>query len=96
MKEGEDMLKCISKHLGIADQLVLVGADVSEQEQAREVLLSLPESYDNLVNALEFSDDLALPVLRQRLLWDEQERKQRASDSRSRRCFSEFKQVLTK
>ena len=43
----------------------------------------MPESYDNLVNALEFSDDLTLPVLCQRLLLEEQKRKQRASEGRS-------------
>ena len=72
MKEGEDMLKHINKHQEIVDQLVAVGAEISEQEQVWELLLSLPESYDNLVNALEFSDDLTLPVLRQRLLLEEQ------------------------
>ena len=71
MKEGEDMLKHINKHQEIVDQLVSVGADISEQELVWELLLSLPESYDNLVNALEFSDDLTLPVLRQRLLLEE-------------------------
>ena len=83
MKEGEDMLRHINKHQEIVDQLVSVGADISEQEQVWELLLSLPESYDNLVNALEFSDDLTLPVLRQRLLLEEQKRKQRASEGRS-------------
>ena len=83
MKEGEDMLRHINKHQEIVDQLVSVGADISKQEQVWELLLSLPESYDNLVNALEFSDDLTLPVLRQRLFLEEQKRKQRASEGRS-------------
>ena len=83
MKEGENMLKHINKQQEIVNQLVSVGADISEQEQVWELLLSLPESYNNLVNALEFSDDLTLPVLRQRLLLEEQKRKQRASEGRS-------------
>ena len=65
------------------DQLLSVGADISEQEQVWELLLSLPESYDNLINALEFSDDLTLPVLRQRLLLEEQKIQQRAGEGRS-------------
>ena len=91
MKEGEDMLKHINKHQEIVDQLVAVGAEISEQEQVWELLLSLPESYDNLVNALEFSDDLTLPVLRQRLLLEEQKRKQRAMEGRSEEALASSK-----
>ena len=40
------------------------------------------ESYDNLVNDLDFSDDLTLPVFRQRLLVEEQKRKQRVIEGR--------------
>ena len=83
MKEGDDMLRHINKHQEIVDQLVSVGADISEHEQVWDLLLSLPESYDSLVNALEFSDDLTLPVLCQRLLLEERKRKQRASEGRS-------------
>ena len=72
MKDGEDMLKHINKHHEIMDQLIAVGAEMSEQEQVWDLLLSLPESYDNLVNALEFSDDVTLPDLCQRLLLEEQ------------------------
>ena len=71
MKKDEDMPKLINKHQEIVDQFASMGADISEQEQVWEFLPSLPESYDDLVNALEFSDDLTLPLLPQRLLLEE-------------------------
>ena len=56
----EGMLKHINKHQDIMDQLVSVGADDKEQEKVWKLFLSLPGSYDNPVNTLEFSDELTL------------------------------------
>ena len=77
------MLTHINKRQEILDQLVSVGAEISEDKQIWEILIILPESHGHLFNTLEISDHLTLPVLCQRRLSEEQKRKQRAMEGRS-------------
>ena len=76
MNEGDDMLAHINRHQEIATQLAAVGAEVQEYEQVWELLLSLPKSYEHLVNALELSQDLTLDAVRQRLVMEDQRREE--------------------
>jgi transposase InsO family protein len=81
-QEGrETMQEYLSKVVTLKNQLTAVGETVSENSVAMQILHSLPESYDNLVVALETRDDIpTIEQLRTRLLQEEARRNENASN----------------
>ena len=47
------MVEHINKMRSLAEQLALVGAQISEEDQVATLLCSLPDAYDNLIVALK-------------------------------------------
>eukprot|EP00794_Sanderia_malayensis_P011646 gene11646-12844_t len=75
MSEGDKMIDHINKLRSLAEQLDSVGAPISEEDQVMTLLSSLPDSYENLIVALESrSDDLSMEFVTARLLHEERKR----------------------
>ena len=75
----------LSDHLNqsklCVQNLAAIGHPVSEERQVVELLLSLPEKYDSLVNSLALlQDDLTLKVLTDQLLLFQQKQVERESE----------------
>ena len=69
------MMAHINKMRSLAEQLAAVGAQISDDDQAATLLCSLPDSYNNLIVALELrADDLNLEFVIARLLHQERKR----------------------
>ena len=69
------MMEHINKMRNLAEQLASVGAQVSKDDQVAKLLCSLPESYNNLIVALESrADDLTIEFVIARLLHEERRR----------------------
>ena len=67
------MLEHINRMKSLAGQLEAVGAAVTEDDQAATLLCSLPDSYSNLIIALESRvEDLTMDFFVARLLHEEQ------------------------
>ena len=82
MSEGDTMMEHINKMQSLAEQLASVGAQVSEDDQVATLLCSLPESYNNLIVALESrADDLTIEFVIARLLHEERRHCEVSSDS---------------
>ena len=82
MSEGDTMMEHINKMRSLAEQLASVGAQVSEDDKVTTLLCSLPESYNNLIVALESrADDLTIEFVSARLLHEERRRCEVSSDS---------------
>ena len=83
MNEGDSMQEHINKHKMLIQDLAAVGSHVPEQRQVMELILSLPPSYDPLVNSLQLvQEGLTMKLLTGQLLLEEQKRKERnAGDS---------------
>ena len=76
MAESDAMLEHINRMKSLAGQLESVGAAVTEDDQVATLLCSLPDSYCNLIIALESrAEDLTMDFLVARLLHEEQKRK---------------------
>eukprot|EP00794_Sanderia_malayensis_P011679 gene11679-12889_t len=81
MSEGDTMMEHVNKMRSLAEQLSSVGAQVSEDDQVATLLCSLPDSYNNLIVALESrADDLNMEFVIARLLHEERKRCEVSSD----------------
>ena len=66
------MQEYINKMSMISNQLKTIGATLTDEDMATQLLFSLPESYDNLVIALESRDEIpTAQQVRVRLLQEE-------------------------
>ena len=75
MLDSDSMSDHVNKLRSLAEQLDSVGAQVSEENQVATLLCSLPDSYGNLIVALESSeDDLSLEFVIARSLHEEKKR----------------------
>jgi transposase InsO family protein len=80
MVEGEDLTLHINKVKTLAEQLEAIGAPVSEEDIVMTLLCSLPETYHNLIVALESrTDNLDLEFVTARLMHEELKRKEIAA-----------------
>lgn len=70
LPEGGDMEEHIRNMMDIVDQLVSLGETLAEHLQVAFLLCSLPESYENLVTALEgrAEEDLTLEMVKGKLI----------------------------
>jgi len=76
MAESDAMLEHINRMKSLAGQLESVGAAVTEDDEVATLLCSLPDSYSDLIIALESrAEDLTMEFLVARLLHEEQKRK---------------------
>ena len=79
MNEGDSMQEHVNKHRMLVQSLTAIGAPVAEQRQVMELVLSLPPSYDSLVNSLQLVEQgLTMKLLSSQLLLEEQKRKERS------------------
>ena len=75
MSDSDTMIDHINKLRSLAKQLDSVGAPESAEDQVATLLCSLPDSYGNLIVALESrADDLTLEFVIARLLHEEKKR----------------------
>lgn len=75
MKEGDPVLSHIKHMKELTDKLAAIKAPISEEDQVVTLLGSLPDSFDNIVTALEARvDDLSLDFVHQSLINAEQKR----------------------
>lgn len=75
MSVGDTMMVHINKMRSLAEQLAAVGAPVTEDDQVATLLCSLPESFNNLITALESrADSLTLEFVIARLLHEERKK----------------------
>ena len=78
MNEGDSMQAHIDKHKLLVQDLAAIGSPVPEDRQVMELILSLPQSYDSLVNSLQLvQNGLTMKLLTSQLLLEEQKRKER-------------------
>jgi len=78
MNEGDSMQEHINKHKMLVQDLAAIGSTVPEERQVMELVLSLPPSYDSLVNSLQLvQEGLTMKLLTSQLLLEEQKRKER-------------------
>ena len=76
------MTEHINKMKALASQLEALGASITEDDQVATLLCSLPESYSNLITALESrADDLTLEFVVARLLHEDYKRKENLSSA---------------
>ena len=81
MSENDTMMEHTNKMRSLAEQMASVGAQVSEEDQVATLLCSLPDSYNNLIVALESrADQLTLEFIIARLLHEERKRSEVSSD----------------
>ena len=81
MSENDTMMEQINKMRSLAEQMASVGEQVSEEDQVATLLCSLPDSYNNLIVALESrADQLTLEFNIARLLHEERKRPEVSSD----------------
>ena len=79
--EADTMMEHINKMRSLAEQLVSAGAQVSEDDQVTTVLCIFPESYSNLIVALEsHADDVNIEYVIASLLHEETKRCEVSSD----------------
>ena len=84
MKEGTPIEQHMKHMKDLSDKLAAVGAAITEEDQVVTILGSLPESYANLVTALEARvDNLTLDFVHQSLKNEEQKRLVKSCDSKS-------------
>jgi len=78
MNEGDSIQEHINKHRLLVQDLAAIGSPVPEERQVMELILSLPPSYDSLVNSLQLvQEGLTMKLLTSQLLLEEQKRKER-------------------
>ena len=81
MSENDTMMERINKMRCLAEQMASVGAQVSENDHVVTLLCSLPDSYNNLIVALESrANQLTLELIIARLLHEERKRSEASSD----------------
>ena len=75
MNENTSMEEHLKEMKGLAEKLAAIESPISEEDQVVTLLGSLPESYQNVVTALEArTDDLSLSYVQQTLLYEEKKR----------------------
>ena len=80
MAEGSSVKNHLKTFEDLIQQLKLAGAKVEENDVISQLFVTLPESFDPLVTALEnLGEDLKLDVVRERLLTEELKQIDRAS-----------------
>jgi len=81
-QEGTETLQdYVNKAVTLMDQLTAVGETITENMVVAQILHNLPESYDNLVVAIESRDDIpTIEQLRGRLIQEELRRNEHASN----------------
>ena len=90
MADGENMVGHINKVKTMAEQLEAIGAPVKEDDIVMTLLSSLPQSYSNLIIALETrSDNLTLEFVTARLLHEESRRKETSSQKEEAAFYSQ-------
>jgi gag-polypeptide of LTR copia-type len=64
MKDSEKVKEYFSQVMDLVNQMRSLGdKDITEQKLIEKILISLPESFDSIVTAIEESKDLAtLPI----------------------------------
>jgi gag-polypeptide of LTR copia-type len=72
----ESMQEHINNATILAEQLDAIGAPVTDEDIAMTLLSSLPESYENLIVALESKTEISAEFVRSRLLQEEARRKE--------------------
>ena len=84
---GDSVQEHINKQKMLVQDLAAIGSHVPEDRQVMELILSLPPSYDSLVNSLQsVQEGLAMKLLTTQLLLEEQKRKERnANNTRTAR-----------
>jgi len=89
MNEGDSMQEHINKHKVLVQDLAAIGNPVPEERQVMELILSLPPSYDSLVNSLQLvQEGLTMKLLTSQLLLEEQKRKERDIGESSAAMYS--------
>ncbi|MCP3667059.1 MAG: DDE-type integrase/transposase/recombinase [Gammaproteobacteria bacterium] len=83
LEEGCDMQEHLNKGQELVEQMNAIGVNTAESEQVLRLLMSLPNSYDNFRSNLELTDGLTFQKLCQRLLTEEQRRKEHYGDDQS-------------
>ncbi|MFO0359372.1 MAG: hypothetical protein ACK50N_02645, partial [Flavobacteriales bacterium] len=82
MEEGTEIARHIEKIATIAGQLESSGAEIEEADIVSTVLLSLPDTYANIVTVLESGAELpSLAFVREKLYHEELKQKQREKKS---------------
>jgi len=82
-KDGESMQEHINRIVGLTQQLASIGAPVPDEDIAITLLCSLPDSYDNLIVALESrAEALTAEFVTARLLQEETRRKGSATGTK--------------
>lgn len=83
MKEGADMRTHLLEFDGLVRKLKTAGATLAESDLVSQLFLTLPDSFDPLVTALEnvAEEGLNLDLVKQRLLAEERKRSDRQGDS---------------
>jgi hypothetical protein len=75
MKENSSMEAHLKEMKGLTEKLAAIESPISEEDQVVTLLGSLPDSYQNIVTALEArTDDLTLSYVQQTLLYEEKKR----------------------
>jgi gag-polypeptide of LTR copia-type len=64
MKDSEKVKEYFSQVMDLVNQMRSLGdKDITEQKLIEKILISLPESFDSIITAIEESKDLAtLPI----------------------------------
>ena len=89
MNEGDSVQEHINKHKLLVQDLAVIGSHVPEERQVMELILSLPPSYDSLVNSMQLlQEGLTLKLLISQLLLEEQQRKERYADIGAEAVYS--------
>lgn len=78
LAENADMSNHISTIVNLIDQLTALGENIAENLQVALLLCSLPESYENLVTALEgrADDDLTMELVKSKLIQEFERRRE--------------------
>ena len=84
LKDGDSAQTHIKTMTEIFDSLSVIGDPVSEEDRVVHLLVSLPDSYNVLVTALEASESVPkMEVVTERLLHEERKLKERTDTSTS-------------
>ena len=59
MKDSETIKEYFEKLMGIANKVMLLGKDFSDERVVQKILVTLPEKYESKISSLEESKDLS-------------------------------------
>jgi gag-polypeptide of LTR copia-type/Domain of unknown function (DUF4219) len=96
LQDGKSMQDHINEIMTLAEQLDAIGATVSDEDIAMTFLCSLPDSYENLIVALESrADNLTAEFVRTRLLQEEARRNENDTTKRNESAFITKDNMMT-